>query len=288
MITLIKNTSANFDLRPYLVDRGWSIISPSVAKHVSSNQGHIEYHKIPIQQGQIYEYSFYIQNRTSGIFKLSIGGVETTNISSNGYYQGEISTVSSENIKLWSDGNLEVRDVNIQLKLAPASEVSGKEDTITWSEQRKKWVTFKDIVPESGFSMFTSMFTLKNGELWKHVVEGSVPNNFYGVQYSSSVKFPIASVGVKTYHTIALHSNKIMGTTVDGITTQLGQVTDLVNYDFNTVEGIHYANRLRDTLLNEKLKGRYIVIELTDEETKTQKLQLFKVVVKSEISSPNE
>ena len=150
MITLIKNTSANFDLRPYLVDRGWSILSPSVAKHVSSNQGHIEYHKIPIQQGQIYEYSFYIQNRTSGIFKLSIGGVETTNISSNGYYQGEISTVSSENIKLWSDGNLEVGDVNIQLKVSSSSQVNGKEDTITWSEQRKRWVTFKDIVPESG------------------------------------------------------------------------------------------------------------------------------------------
>ena len=288
MITLIKNTSATFDLRPYLVDRGWSIISPSVAKHTNQNEGYIEYNKLQVQQGKTYEYSFYVQNRTNGSLRLTIGGSPTTNINSNGYFQGELTAVNNDNIKIWSDGNLEVRDVNIQLKLAPASEVNGKEDTITWSEQRKKWVTFKDIVPESGFSMFTSMFTLKNGELWKHVVDGTTPNNFYGVQYSSSVKFPIASVGVKTYHTIALHSNKILGTIVTGITTQLGQITDLVNYDFNTVEGIHYANRLRDTLLNEKLKGRYIVVELTDEETKTQKLQLFKIVVKGEISSPNE
>ena len=136
--------------------------------------------------------------------------------------------------------------------------------------------------------MFTKMFTLKDGNLWEHKVDGTVPNNFYGTQYSSSVKFPVSSVGVKTYHNIAIHSNKILGTTENGITTQLGNVTDLVTFDFQSREGVHYANKLRDEILNDKLKGRYIVVELTDEETKEEKLQLFKVVIKSEISVISE
>src|SRR5690606_27565150 len=140
-----------------------------------------------------------------------------------------------------------------------------------------------------GFSMFTKMFTLKDGNLWEHKVDGTTPNNFYGIQYSSKVKFPVSSVGVKTYHTIAVHANKVLGTTENGIVTELGNVTYLITYDFDTSsDGVHYANKLRDALLNEKLKGRYSVVELSDEETKEQKLELFKIVMKSEISSPNE
>src|SRR5690606_5222330 len=146
----------------------------------------------------------------------------------------------------------------------------------------------KDIIPESGFSMFTSMFTLKNGKLWKHVIDGATPNNFYGVQYHSLVKFPVSSVGVKTYQSIAIHSNKVIGTTENGIETQLGNVTDLITYDFESREGIHYANKLRDAIMDDKLKGRYIVIELTDEESADTYLQIFKVVLKSNVSTPNE
>lgn len=288
MINVVQNNSISFNILPYLIDRGWSITSPSVIKHTSPNEGLFEYSGAQIVTGETYEYSFTVQNRTSGEVYITIGGEPTEVVSANGYYEGQVVATSNEGIKIWSDGNLEVKDINVKIYIQDREEVDGKEDTITWSEQRKNWITFKDIVPESGFSMFTSMFTLKNGELWKHVVDGTIPNNFYGVQYSSKVQFPVSSVGVKTYHTIAVHANKILGTTEDGITTQLGNVTDLVTYDFDTIEGIHYANKLRDSILEEKLKGRYIIVELTDEETNTEHLQLFKVVVKGEISSPNE
>lgn len=288
MINVVQNNSVTFNISPYLIDRGWSIISPSTIKHIPPNQGVFEYSGLNVVTGETYEYSFTVQNRTSGSMYISIGGVQTEIASSNDYYEGQLVTTSNEGVKIWSDGDLEVKDINVKVYIQDREEVDGKEDTITWSEQRKNWITFKDIVPESGFSMFTSMFTLKNGELWKHVVDGTTPNNFYGVQYSSKVQFPVSSVGVKTYHTIAVHANKVLGTTQDGITTQLGNVTDLITYDFDTVEGIHYANKLRDVILNEKLKGRYIIVELTDEETNTEHLQLFKVVVKGEISSPNE
>lgn len=287
MIEVIQNNSVTFDITPYLTDRGWVILSPDSMKHTPPNEGGFEVNYVNVQPARTYEYSFQVSGMTSGSLVFTMGGSSVSPISTNGYFQGEITTVDNSPIKVWSDGDVTISNINITEKIT-SEDRDGKMDTITWSENRKGWVTFKDLLPESGFSMFTKMFTLKDGNLWEHKIEGTIPNNFYGVQYSSKVKFPVSSVGVKTYHTIALHSNKILGTTENGITTQLGNVSDLITYDFTSREGVHYANKLRDAIMDDKLKGRYIVIELTDEETKDQYLQIFKIVVKSEMSTPSE
>lgn len=288
MQTVIQNSSTTFDIRPYLVSRGWSIVSPSIMQHTSENSGEILVNSYPIQEGREYEYSFEIANRTSGGVVVSLGGVSSTPKVTNGYHQGTVTALNSDKIEIWSDGDLQVKNFNVLEKVTEDEDFDGKTDTVTWSEQRSGWVTFKDFIPDCGFSMYTNMFTLKDGNLWVHKVDGTTTNEFYGTQYTSKVKFPVASVGVKTYHSIAVHSDKVLGTTPDGITTQIGQVSDLITYDFTSKEGIHYANLLRDKLLNEKLKGRYIVIELTDEETKGVSFQLFKIVVKSNPSTFNE
>ena len=287
-VEVIQNNSVTFDITPYLTDRGWRYLTPTVIRHEDPNSGDLVINSFNVIEGTTYEYSFNITNLSSGSITLSIGGVTEEPVITNGYVQGTIVAETTEPMTFFSDGNLTLSNVNVTAQISEEEYVDGKTDTITWSENRKGWVTFKDLIPESGFSMFTKMFTLKDGNLWEHKVDDTIPNNFYGIQYSSSVKFPVSSVGVKTYHSIAIHSNKVLGTTEDGITTQLGNVTDLVTYDFDSREGIHYANKLRDVILNDKLKGRYIVVELTDEETKEEKLQLFKVVIKSEISTISE
>lgn len=287
MIEVIQNNSVTFDITPYLTDRGWAILSPDSMKHTPPNEGEFEVSYVNVQPARTYEYSFQVSGMTSGSLVFTMGGSSVSPISTNGYFQGEITTVDNSPIKVWADGDVTISNINITEKIT-SEDRDGKRDTITWSENRKGWVTFKDLLPESGFSMFTKMFTLKDGNLWEHKIEGTIPNNFYGTQYSSKVKFPVSSVGVKTYHTIALHSNKILGTTENGITTQLGNVSDLITYDFTSREGVHYANKLRDAIMDDKLKGRYIVIELTDEETKDQYLQIFKIVVKSEMSTLSE
>jgi hypothetical protein len=289
MINVIEGGSVTFDIRPYLQTRGWSIINGGMV-HITGVSGDFEITSYTIVTGAEYDMSMDIVSISGGEVSVTVGGVmviDSTNTS--GYHQVNFVAEDSSNIKIWSNANTEIRNLTIQRKLTEDyEEQSERENTVTWSELRKGWVTFKDLLPESGFSMYTNLFTLKDGNLWIHS-ENAVPNLLYGRQKYSTVKFPLSSVGVKTYHSIALHSNKILGTTEDGITTELGNVSDLITYDFETSEGgIHYANKLRDQLLNERLKGRYIVVELSDEETKTQKLQLFKVVVKSEISSPNE
>lgn len=287
-IQVIQNNSITFDIKPYLTDRGWSILSPSVMEHSSDNSGELAVNSYNIKAGKTYEYSLVVTDYVDGDLVVSIGGVSDIPITSNGYHQGEITAVDNSPLTLWSDGNLKISSLNIS-ELISTEDFDGKTDTITWSEMRKKWVTFKDFIPESGFSMFTNMFTLKGGNLWMHKTEGTTPNNFYGNQYSSKVKFPvIKEVGIKTYQSIAVHANKIIGTTQNGITTQLGNVADLITYDFETRQGIHYANKLRDVILNDKLQGRYIVIELTDEESKGTALQIFKIIVKSDRSTPSE
>lgn len=284
MITLIQNNSLTFNITPYLTDRGWFIESNNRMVHTPPNSGNIEVLSIPIKEDTVYEYSFNVENLSSGTLVFSIGGVTLSPVTSDGYIQGQVTTLTNENIKIWADGEVTVSGVNIAQQISEGNVIS----TLTWGELRKGWVTFKTMVPDSGFSMYTNMFTLKEGNLWRHTTDVT-PNNIYGEQFYSKIKFPVSSIGVKTYHTIAVHANKVLGTTEEGITTELGNVTDLITYDFDTSsDGVHYANKLRDALLNEKLKGRYIVVELSDEETKTEKLQLFKVVIKGEISSPNE
>jgi len=287
-VKVIENNSVTFNVTPYLTDRGWEYSTPTVISHSGPNSGDLVINSFQVREGVSYEYSFNVTGMTDGSLVLSMGGVTEDPIVSNGYVQGTILTENTEPMTFFSDGDLTLSNINLTEQLTDFEDRDGKTDTITWSENRKGWVTFKDIIPESGFSMFTKMFTLKDGNLWEHKVDGTIPNKFYDVQYSSSIKFPVSSVGVKTYHSIAVHSNKILGTTEDGITTQLGNVADLVTFDFQSREGVHYANKLRDEILNDKLKGRYIVVELTDQETKDKKLQLFKVVVKSEISTLSE
>lgn len=289
MVETLEGTSVTFDIRPYLQSRGWSIINNNKISHDSENSGVFEILSYAIESGGEYTISIEVETITEGTLTLEAGGTEVLNTSTQGYHQADFTASTSENIKMWSDANVVISNVNIQMKITEDyQENPEQENTITWSELRKGWVSFKDVVPESGFSMYTNLFTLKEGNLWIHS-ELSTPNFIYGKQRYSTVKFPVSSVGVKTYHTIAVHANKVLGTTEEGITTELGNVTDLITYDFDTSsDGVHYANKLRDALLNEKLKGRYIVVELSDEETKTEKLQLFKIVVKGEISSPNE
>lgn len=289
MVETLEGTPVTFDLRPYLQSRGWSIINNNKISHSSENSGFFEILSYAIEEDGEYVISIEVESLSGGTLILEAGGIEVLNTSTQGYHQADFTAVTSDNIKIWSDADAVVSNINIQRKVTEdLQEQPEQENTVTWSELRKGWVTFKDMIPESGFSMYTNLFTLKGGNLWIHS-ELSTPNMLYGTQRYSTVKFPVSSIGVKTYHTIAIHGNKVLGTTENGITTELGNVTDLITYDFETSEsGIHYANKLRDVLLNEKLKGRYIVVELSDEETKTEKLQLFKIVIKGEISSPNE
>ena len=165
-----------------------------------------------------------------------------------------------------------------------------EDETIVWSEKKNRWISFRDYKPEKGFSMFTDMFTYINGNLYIHK-ESDIRNNFYGEQYQTSIDFPIGAMSIKNYHSLAIHSNTLLVTKTDGITTSLGHVSDLIKSDFLNREGIWYANFLRDKntdLINgSRLKGRFLKLSLITVDG-SQPLQIFKIVIKSSISTQSE
>ena len=287
--TIIQDTPLEINFNELLNDRGWEI-NGDTAIHYSCNvNNELKLVTYNIEPNVNYIVSFKIVEMSSSP-SLSIGfDTPLYTYTTPQEVSILVSTIDSgKKLTLWGSGYIELKVLNIQ-KEGDTNRTDGTE-TITWSEKTNRWVSFRSYRPEKGFSMFTDMFTYMNGNLWVHR-EGDVRNNFYNQQFKTRVKFPTGAISVKNYHSVAIHSNIIMATTTDGITTSLGQVSDLIETDFLNKEGIWYANFLRDKITGlvngDRIKGRYIVLELETIDG-SKALQLFKVVIKSSASTQNE
>ena len=83
------------------------------------------------------------------------------------------------------------------------------DNTSSFSETSKGWTSFKSFIQESGgVSLNNSYYTFNSGNMWLHHENygGSAPknNNFYGVQYDSSVTFMFNEnpSSVKSFNTL--------------------------------------------------------------------------------------
>lgn len=263
------------------------------ATHSDCNTDSIELLNYNIKANTKYTIGFEVTGLSTGYLEVSLGG-ETVNVTTNGVKTYEITSEDTSGVKFTSNANLTVSKFSIVAEIKAPENTS--ESTITWSEALNRWIGFRSYSPESGFSMFTDLFTYYNGLLYRHSSEIEDRNNFYGNQYNSIIEFVVSSPNVKNYQSIAIHSNKLLVTTEDGIRTQLNQLSELIEEDFEIEdgffdkEGIYYANFLRakpDLMEGERLKGRYIVMKMIDTEPE-KKLQLLKINIKSTTSTPNE
>ena len=98
-------------------------------------------------------------------------------------------------------------------------------DTVSFKEDLNGWNTRKSYIPETGLSLNNTFYTFKNGNLWSH--DNEVRNNFYGVQYSSKVKFIFNEEPglVKSFKTINYEGSQariFKETGVGAITTFVG------------------------------------------------------------------
>lgn len=287
----VENNPISIQLIPEVVNgRDWSIDPlTNRATHIKCNEGYLDLKKFNIQPNKQYEYSFVIESISDGYLKISGGGDNTQPQETTvGLKEGILNTTSYDKVRIFSNANVVISKVTVKV-LKPTVEKDDSESTIVFNEAINKWVSFRSYIPDSAVSLFTDLFSFKDGKAYVHN-DLINRNNFYGTKYNTTVKFQVSSVGVKTYQSIAIHANKVIGTSVDGIETQLGHISDLVREDFITREGVHYANFLRDKLTDivngDRLKGRYVVIEFEDKCGK--KLHIFKTVVKSQLSTPNE
>tara|TARA_R100000805_G_C3626173_1_gene136945 strand:- start:7309 stop:12375 length:5067 start_codon:yes stop_codon:yes gene_type:complete len=113
-----------------------------------------------------------------------------------------------------------------------------KGDTISFAESTVGWTSFKSFLPESAVSLNGVYYTFKNGDIWKHN-DNEIRNNFYGVQYESSVKFLFndAPSVVKDFKTLGYEGSN--GWRATSIETDMdsGQVVE-----FKDKEGKKFAN----------------------------------------------
>jgi len=119
-------------------------------------------------------------------------------------------------------------------------------NTLSFSEPLKKWVSFFSFNPDTMQSAGINIVSWKNGKLYKHNSDNVPYNNFYGVQYNSQIKV-IANENpsnIKFYKTMQQESTTPWQ--MPEGTNQYNQRTNLINEDFETIEGHHYAAFLRD------------------------------------------
>src|SRR5690625_3537600 len=290
-INITENSEHNKKIESIYSDRDWKVNQNTYEQitHEGCNNSYIKLLDFSVKENNTYKVSFNVYEN-SGSITLEVGDKEEV-VYGTGYKELTILTEESGDVKIHAVGKVTIGKVDIQTIVETGEDTfeSKYERNVVYNEDENTWVSFRSIRPESGVSLFTELITSKDGQLYIHNNRDS-RNTFYGNKYDTYIKFPISSAGVKTYQSIAIHSNKVMATTEDGITTQLGHVSDLVTEDFTNREGISYANFLRDKLTDiisgDRLKGRYVVVELEDKCDK--KLHLFKVVVKSAVSTPNE
>jgi len=86
------------------------------------------------------------------------------------------------NVSITQQFEVPKNDNNAKAYAAPTTTVY----TLSYSENSKGWVSFRDIDPENGLSINNDFYTFKFGALWKEY-SNDTRNNFYGVQYESSL-----------------------------------------------------------------------------------------------------
>jgi len=127
-------------------------------------------------------------------------------------------------------------------------------DTITYDEGAKGWTSFHSWIPDWMSRLNNRFFTVKDGQLYLHNdEENSVRNNFYGVQYATTLTYIINTEPsvIKVAKTINTESNKpfdvLIRSYLNDETTSITQSTIDVA-EFVNKEGKWYGYTRRNEL----------------------------------------
>ena len=145
--------------------------------------------------------------------------------------------------------------------------------TIAFDEVANSFESFYSYHPEMMGELNTTLFSFKNGEIWRHT-NNTAFCNFYGTQYGASITtvFNTASIDKKTWISVMETGNTIWACPViytqmntSGVNTS--QTSLLLESDFAILEAEYQASFLRDSsspgglVEGDSLKGGYMVIK---------------------------
>jgi hypothetical protein len=183
-----------------------------------------------------YTYKSYFVDKSRGkVLRLSLDGI--TEISNYGMrdYINDICYSHSGYIHGSFDNYKNQYNVSFRWRTVDNLNDSAIDKTITFSESVNGWVSFKDYIQESGFSLNNRYVTFKNGNAYRHHNSGA--SGLHGVSYKSSVTLLLnGNAGnIKNFRTLNYQGQE--GWEADIITTdkQTGNVSSFVEK-----EGIYY------------------------------------------------
>lgn len=299
--TTIEQTPLEIDLTLQARTTGWTV-DGTIATHEICNDGSIYLIGGSIVSGQNYEVSFRVLSISGGTgVRPYLGTAPGTNRTTAGFFTETITATGVDpEFRFYSDSDCQIEVFNIRNTLQSTD--LKQQNTPVWSEKINKWPSFYTYTTDCAFSIFTKLFTFKQGRAWVHRPNSGSRNSFFGTQYQTIINFPFNqhSSNVNTFESISIQSNMLMITTTDGITTSLEQLSELIAGDFtkatlvsgattvtvNTAEGVYSAPFMRDKNIDivngDVLKGNWFTVELIT--TDTTALRLFSVAVHSEKS----
>ena len=132
---------------------------------------------------------------------------------------------------------------NLKLRRVITDEEFGvPEQTISYNEEVKGWVSFKSFIHDNALSLSSAYLTLQNGKLWQHDTN-ETRNNFYGLQHNSSITTILNTSPslVKSFNTIDYEGSE--GWIAEKIATNLdeGYINEFIKKEdkwFNYIKGL--------------------------------------------------
>ncbi|MES3018231.1 MAG: hypothetical protein V4721_10650, partial [Bacteroidota bacterium] len=118
-------------------------------------------------------------------------------------------------------------------------------ETLAFNEKKNQWSTYYPFAPEGMCTANTGIITFKNGALYTHN-DNPLHGNFYGVQHKAEfwVYLNANPSNVKVF--TAISQETLSPWEVYEITTPGGQLSNLLESDFDGTEGNQYAGVLKD------------------------------------------
>ena len=130
--------------------------------------------------------------------------------------------------------------------------------TVSFKEDVRGWVSFKSFVPENGLSLANDYYTTLGGKLYKHHIEHANRNNFYGVDYNSSVNVLLNDMpgSIKSYNTLDYEGSQ---SRVEGI-----KRIDVDKVIYSLPDGTNPSNHPDGTYFYFTDEEFYILLDIID------------------------
>lgn len=294
--TALQNVPIIIDLVAQSKNTGWTEDGVT-ATHSSCNTGLITLLNYPVVAGNTYQVSYSVPSISGGNVQLMAGGTNGIARTTANIYVENITPASNGVIQFYSNANCTLTGFNVVNATNPIG------TTIVFSAENNKWSDFRQQYPDFGWSIYTKTIMGYQGAIYS-AQNGSSgnTNNFFGVQYQSTIRFVDAKNPevIKDYETLNYQANMLLITTIDGIQSSNGQVSTLIDTDFikqklaasgltvtnYQVDNVYFASMLGDqnddggVVNGTGMRGNWLIIELTTLDGSTP-LQLFSVAART-------